>query len=871
MPYESPDIIIYDGGGTGNTATVTAANAIKVDGSAVTQPVSISATVTVTDASIGSNAAAVPSSSTLAGGYVTTAVESGLTSGNMYPLSLTTAGLLRIDGSNVTQPVSQSGTWTVQPGNTANTTPWLITINQGGNSAIVKAASTAAAAADPALVVAISPNNSLSVGQGTSPWVTNITQFGGSNIVTGTGNSGAGIPRVTVSADSNVGSVQSGTWVVSATQTTATNLNALVSQGPANTLANAWSTKLTDGTNGPAAVKAASTAAVAADQALVVAINPTSQVANTTGTLGALNATVPLTLPGGISSAYARISGTWVGTIQFQGSVDGTNFVPLEAVQGGPTSVYTAAGFTANGGVRIALPAAFTIIQAIMTAYTSGTATVVINATVGTANIETIQFNAANLLASVGGLGAAGSAVTGNPVLIAGENIGTGLVEPLGSVIDRSAMTAGSQTGVPIIGQSYGVGRIARVSRLGHMNPGYQTLLAIDPVEGTTVNSWLWTQSTTTMTIAQTGGLLTLNSGAITTTITDAIITTNKQFPLSNQSPIGCSFKALVTQGTNSVNELGFGAPVGTTATINNGAFFRINASGTILAVTSTGGTETVSASLGTIVTTSYYLFYVVIEDGGARFFIESETGVPLVDYFAPLTLATPSVASAVSHLPAFARVYTTGAASTAPQTKIAAFQAWQYEINTSKPWSEQLGTSGRQSNISPTAFTQTYNGSLTANPTAVTPTNGTAAFTTLGGTFSLNMTATSGNILSVFSYQVPSPYSLAITEIFMPPPSILTTFSGATPTVQNWYLILANNATLSSSTTTYIHPLGSFGNTTANNAVGNALSGQPLQIFLKTPILAQPGVYVFIGVRIVNGAATGSYTGNILINGYFE
>jgi hypothetical protein len=34
---------------------------------------------------------------------------------------------------------AQSGTWTVQPGNTANTTPWLSTINQGGNSATVSA------------------------------------------------------------------------------------------------------------------------------------------------------------------------------------------------------------------------------------------------------------------------------------------------------------------------------------------------------------------------------------------------------------------------------------------------------------------------------------------------------------------------------------------------------------------------------------------------------------------------------------------------------------------------------------------------------------------------------------------------------------
>lgn len=35
---------------------------------------------------------------------------------------------------------SQAGTWTVQPGNTANTTPWLTTISQGGNSAAVNGA-----------------------------------------------------------------------------------------------------------------------------------------------------------------------------------------------------------------------------------------------------------------------------------------------------------------------------------------------------------------------------------------------------------------------------------------------------------------------------------------------------------------------------------------------------------------------------------------------------------------------------------------------------------------------------------------------------------------------------------------------------------
>lgn len=43
------------------------------------------------------------------------------------------------DQTSIPVDATQSGTWTVQPGNTPNTSPWLITINQGGNSAFVTA------------------------------------------------------------------------------------------------------------------------------------------------------------------------------------------------------------------------------------------------------------------------------------------------------------------------------------------------------------------------------------------------------------------------------------------------------------------------------------------------------------------------------------------------------------------------------------------------------------------------------------------------------------------------------------------------------------------------------------------------------------
>jgi hypothetical protein len=167
----------------GNAATVTGSNALKVDGSAVTQPVS--GTVTVTQATAAnlraqlasetSTGSSIPSTAVMVGGsdgsllravfldssgrqiVVGAAANGAAVAGNPVLMagsdgtnarSVRTAndGTVRVDPTGTTtQPVSgtvaatQSGTWTVQPGNTANTTPWLITISQGGNAATVTA------------------------------------------------------------------------------------------------------------------------------------------------------------------------------------------------------------------------------------------------------------------------------------------------------------------------------------------------------------------------------------------------------------------------------------------------------------------------------------------------------------------------------------------------------------------------------------------------------------------------------------------------------------------------------------------------------------------------------------------------------------
>ena len=89
--------------GTDDTrATITAANALKVDGSAVTQPISAGATLDV----------------------------------------------IQVSGSNWSTSASQVGTWTVQPGNTQNTTPWrvesgfsFVNVTGANSSTVVKTGS----------------------------------------------------------------------------------------------------------------------------------------------------------------------------------------------------------------------------------------------------------------------------------------------------------------------------------------------------------------------------------------------------------------------------------------------------------------------------------------------------------------------------------------------------------------------------------------------------------------------------------------------------------------------------------------------------------------------------------------------------------
>lgn len=221
---------------------------------------------------------------------------------NTMPTGDTAARALKVDGSAVSQPVTLSAgigqkaaasSLSVVLSSDTNS----VKVSDGTSTVAVKAASTSAVAADQALVVALSPNNAVGLGaaaKGTSTagsltasvQTANTTALDTSILVSGAAIDPRQVTLANVTATAAL--------KVDASATT-------VGQGtPAASAANAWSIKVSDGTANTAAVKAASTAAVATDPALVVAVNPFTGI--TQGAAAALTSAWPVKITDGASN-----------------------------------------------------------------------------------------------------------------------------------------------------------------------------------------------------------------------------------------------------------------------------------------------------------------------------------------------------------------------------------------------------------------------------------------------------------------------------------------------------------------------------------------------------------------------------------------
>ena len=164
------------------------------------------------------------------------------------------------------------------------------------------------------------------VTQASGPWTANVTQFGSNNVATGTGASGNGIPRMTVSNDSQV--------------------------------------QLWDGTTGPAAVEPANESPDLTDKALVIAVSPNNSglpvnlpqiVQKTNNVTGSAGKTLTITFGSNTVKGNSIIVALGMGEVEIGGGspitlavTDSQSNTYTEAVKASQSTTQEAAIFYAT-------------------------------------------------------------------------------------------------------------------------------------------------------------------------------------------------------------------------------------------------------------------------------------------------------------------------------------------------------------------------------------------------------------------------------------------------------------------------------------------------------------------------------------------
>lgn len=437
---------------------------------------------------------------------------------------------------------------------------------------------------------------------------------------------------------------------------------------------------------------------------------------------------------------------------------------------------------------------------------------------------------------------------------------------------DKSSYPA-TPAGIPMLGKYRDtIARIPRVSASGNLGILNDEFLLYDPIEGSAVNTNIWTQSTSTFTIAQATHAITLNSGAGSTTSgAFAIHTSNRQFLKVPGSPLIYRTRARVNWFANAVAEFGFGTPSGVTTTISDGAFFRKTTAGQLQAVVSFGGTET-TQNLGAINITDFYDYHIIVDEQYVQFIVIDSTGTIVSDVIQNIGVVTQAFIWSVTHLPVFYRLYNNTAPATPPTLVIGGISVVTKDISTNKNWASQMASLTKNVVTSPTTFAQLANWANSAAPASATLSNTAAGYTTLGGLWQFAAVAGAATDYALFGFANPTPYQMYVTGIKID--SLVTGAAIATTaTILQWGIAVNSSAVSLATAGTYPPmrvPIGLQG-----FIVGAAIGTTPNSVIYapNTPWVVEPGRFFHIILTVPVGTATASQVirGTAMVEGYFE
>jgi hypothetical protein len=390
-------------------------------------------------------------------------------------------------------------------------------------------------------------------------------------------------------------------------------------------------------------------------------------------------------------------------------------------------------------------------------------------------------------------------------------------------------------------------------------------------VEGAVLNSQVWLTSTSTFTIAQASGLITLNSGASVSTSKYAILKSIKNIPLYGNFPteVHAQFTSNVAPEANATMELGLGNGATTAAPAD---FIGIRWSGTsMLAVVANNSTE-ITASIAAPSITTVHTLRLLIRQAGVTFFVD---GAQVADI---PNAAGNTFPTSVGRLPIFARsVSASSAPATAPELSVGNVYALSKDFNTGKNWMTTLAAHGRGLYQNPlTTFAATTNHTDSTSPSSLSLSNTVPGMTTMGGRYAFASISSAATDYVLDAFQCPTGFQMFVTRVRIS--AMVTGAANATTaTTLDWGLGINSSAaslqTADSGNTTWADrriPIGMQGFVAAA-AIG--VPANDIDVSFDPPLVVDSARFFKVILQIPLMTATSSEVirGDILINGYFE
>ena len=438
--------------------------------------------------------------------------------------------------------------------------------------------------------------------------------------------------------------------------------------------------------------------------------------------------------------------------------------------------------------------------------------------------------------------------------------------------------------GAEINPDGLGVGREVRpmdISTDYRLRVGIDSVLFSDTYNHGIVNISKYKVVNTTATNALTGGRWVLNNGNSVTSGQGTQIQTWSyyKFALSGITYIDFELQFAQVPQTNNVCEFGLGLASGVTAP-TDGILFRLNASGIMQGVINNGGSET------TVVLTGFspdpatmYHFLISIHNDRTEFWIDD------VLYGAintPKSIGSPCLSMS---LPILARIYNSGAVTTAQRLEISNVSITSGDQNVNKPWATSMVIQGNSCINVPDGIAtgQTANYANSTIPVSATLSNTTAGYTTLGGQWQFASVLGAETDYALFAYLNPAGTNVIQGKNLIIRGIRIETYntgaiSATTPNLLQFAVGVGSTgvslATVDSATSGTCAPrripIG-----TQYLPVG-AVIGQnctPIDINFDVPLVVEPSKYFHLILKMVVGTATASQIirGTCFVNGYFE